>query len=190
MEKKNKMTFAEHYNEYPVELKSDKGHGHDYINGYYSEEFTDKKNLKLNIVEIGVNKGQSILLLGEWFINSNIIGIDNGVELYSEWETITAHLSNVSLVLGDAYSDSIVDKFEDNSIDYLIDDGPHTLQSQIDCVLKWFRKIKQGGKLIIEDIQNIDEYKLNFDNLGIQYELIDLRKNNNKYDDVLLIFKK
>jgi len=184
------MTLAEHYNGYPIELKSDKGHGHDYIDGYYSKEFTNKKNLKLNIVEIGVNKGQSILLLGEWFVNSKIIGIDDGTELYPEWKSITSHLTNTSLVLGDAYSDLIVDEFENNSIDYLIDDGPHTLESQINCVLKWFIKIKPGGKLIIEDIQNIDEYKTNFDNLGIEYELIDLRKNNNKYDDVLLIFKK
>jgi len=184
------MTFVQHYEKYPIELKSDKGHGHDYINGYYSREFTDKRDFKLNIVEIGVNKGQSILLFGEWFTNSNVIGIDDGRELYDEWKIITSHLSNVSLILGDAYSDSIVEQFENDSIDYLIDDGPHTLESQISCVLKWFKKIKPGGKLIIEDIQNIDEHKSNFDDLGIEYELIDLRKNNNKYDDVLLIFKK
>jgi hypothetical protein len=184
------MTFAQHYEAYPIELKSDKGHGHDYINGYYSNEFTDKKHLNLNIVEIGVNRGQSILLLGDWFTNSNIVGIDDGRELYDEWKTITSHLSNVSLLMGDAYSDYIVEQFEDDSIDYLIDDGPHTIQSQIDCVQKWFKKIKPGGKLIIEDIQNIDEDKYKFDDLGIEYELIDLRKNNNKYDDILLIFKK
>ena len=68
------MTFSEFY-EAP-KFKSDKGTTHDYINGFYSDEFTPKRNDRLSILEIGVHRGPSIKLLKDWFINSNITGID------------------------------------------------------------------------------------------------------------------
>ena len=56
----------------------------------------------------------------------------------------------------------------------------------------WFSKLKSGGKLIIEDIWDIDSYKEEFDKLNIPYEIIDLRSKSkhNQKNDVLLIFQK
>jgi hypothetical protein len=94
----------------------------------------------------------------------------------------------------DAYDINTINKFADNSLDYLIDDGPHTLNTQLISIKEWFKKIKSGGTLIIEDIQDWDNEKKFFDNecnlLGISYEYIDLRKNKDRYDDVLIIIKK
>jgi len=189
---KNMVTFSEFYDS--IEPKSDKGTLHDYINGYYSNEFTNNRLNSLNIVEIGVRRGDSLNLLSKWFINSKITGIDNGYEMYKNDLDFVSTIPNTTLILDTAYSDETINKFEDNSIDYLIDDGPHTIETQIISIQKWLKKVKKGGTLIIEDIQDWDNEKKFFDNecnsLGISYECIDLRKNKNRYDDVLIIIKK
>ncbi len=186
------VTFSEFYDS--IEPKSDKGTLHDYINGYYSNEFTNNRLNSLNIVEIGVRRGDSLNLLSKWFINSKITGIDNGYEMYKNDLDFVSTIPNTTLILDTAYSDETINKFEDNSIDYLIDDGPHTIETQIISIQKWLKKVKKGGTLIIEDIQDWDNEKRFFDNecnsLGISYECIDLRKNKNRYDDVLIIIKK
>jgi hypothetical protein len=186
------MNFSEFYD--TLDPKSDKGIEHNYINGWYNDEFTPKQNESLTILEIGINKGYSINLFRKWFINSRIIGIDNGDEITDEYRTFINNIENVELIWGDAYSDTIINKFENESIDYLIDDGPHTTQSQLDCIEKWYPKIKKGGTLIIEDIQSFDTTKSTFveysNKLRIDMEIIDLRHTKFRRDDVLLIFKK
>jgi hypothetical protein len=187
------MTFSEFYE--ASDFKSDKGTTHDYINGYYSNEFTSKRNDKLKILEIGVHRGTSMKLLREWFINSEIIGIDPfGDGLPEGIADEIRNIGNITIIQDDGYTQNVLDMFEDNSIDYLIDDGPHTLDSQLFAIEYWFKKVKVGGTMIIEDIQKLDRDKEKIDELcfklGLSYEIIDLRNNKNRYDDVLLIFKK
>ena len=170
---------------------SDKGTTHQYIYSFYSNEFTPKRNDELTIVEIGVNKGDSMILFRDWFVNSKIFGIDNKSEMINEYVNMVDSIEGITTIYKDAYDGETCNLFEDKSIDYLIDDGPHSIDSQIKCVQQWFSKIKEGGKLIIEDIQNFDRDKIKFDELNIPYEIIDTRNiGNNRYDDVLLIFKK
>jgi hypothetical protein len=187
------MTFSEFYE--TSDFKSDKGTTHDYINGWYSTEFTPKRNDKLKILEIGVHKGPSMKLLRDWFTNSEIIGIDPfGDGLPPNIADDIRKMGDITIIQDDAYTSKILDMFEDNSIDYLIDDGPHTLDSQLFAIKHWFKKVKVGGTMIIEDIQKFDRDKEKIDalcyELGIVYELIDLRTNKGRYDDILLIFKK
>jgi hypothetical protein len=101
-------------------------------------------------------------------------------------------IEGITTIYKDAYNGETCNLFEDESIDYLIDDGAHSIESQIKCVQQWFSKIKEGGKLIIEDIQNFDRDKIKFDELNIPYEIIDTRDSSphKQHDDVLLIFKK
>lgn len=129
--------------------------------------------------------GQSLNLLSTWFTNSKIIGVDITNEYLHKLEN-----SNIEFFLSNAYHEDFIATFEDLFFDYIIDDGPHDLNSQLNCVKYWFRKLKISGKLIIEDIQNLESQKLYFDELNIPYEIVDLRKNKNRYDDVLLILTK
>lgn len=172
--------------------KSDKGTVHCYIQEWYNSEFTPNRYEKLNILEIGINKGDSLILWRDWFINSNVYGIDNGDEMPKEYFDIVNKITNINIHYGDAYSDDVVSLYEDSMFDYIIDDGPHTLNSQIKCVQKWFKKLKPGGKIIIEDIWDIDNYKVDFDKLNIPYKIVDLRykSKHEQKNDVLLIFEK
>lgn len=170
--------------------KTDKGTTHDYIKGWYSDEFTPKKKDKLNILEIGVSKGDSLILFRDWFINSKITGIDNLQQQTPNETEFIRNIKDVELILQNAYSEDTVNMFEDEYFDYIIDDGPHTLDSQIYSVKYYFQKVKLGGKLIIEDVNEFEYRKKFFDELNIPYDIIDLRNNKGRFDDVLLIFKK
>ncbi len=187
------MKFSEFYES--RDIKSDKGTTHDYINGWYCDEFTPKRTNKLKILEIGVHRGASIKLLRDWFINSEIIGIDPFRDGLPEGIADDVRkMGDITIIDEDAYTQKVLDMIEDNSIDYLIDDGPHTLVSQLFSIEYWFKKVKPGGIMIIEDIQKYDGDREEIDTLcfklGLNYELIDLRSNKKRYDDVLLIFKK
>lgn len=162
--------------------RTDKGSTHDYIAGYYEKEFSNSKDKDIKILEIGVHRGPSLILWKEWFTNSEVIGIDNedlyeGPRVYDD------------LIIDDAYSDEVINKFSDNYFDYIIDDGPHTLESQIISATKWIHKIKSGGKLIIEDIQSIHwigylENSLD-KSIVCEYKTFDLRENKKRYDDII-----
>ena len=162
--------------------KSDKGSTHDYILGYYSKEFSDKREDKIKLMEIGVHRGPSIVLWKSWFKNSEIVGVDNE-DLY-ECDRIYDRL-----IIDDAYTDEFINKFPDEYFDYIIDDGPHTLESQIISATKWIQKIKSGGKLIIEDVQIIywiDSLENSLDkSIVSSYKTFDLRQNKNRYDDII-----
>jgi hypothetical protein len=190
---KNKnMKFKEFYEK--LEPKSDKGTLHNYIDGYYSNEFTPKKNDVLTIIEIGINHGYSVNLLSNWFANSKIIGIDNGQEMLDVDKIFVSNIPNVEAIYDDAFSHNVLNKFEDNTIDYIIDDGPHTLKSQLYSVNNWYKKIKTGGKLIIEDIQSLTDLNLliiAINDLNYDYNVFDLRESKNRYDDIIIeIIKK
>lgn len=148
----------------------------------------------MTIIEIGIRRGDSLNLLSNWFVNSKIIGIDNGQEMLDIDKTFVNNIPNVDIIYGDAFSQNVLNKFEDNSIDYIIDDGPHTLESQLYSVNNWYKKLNKGAKLIIEDIQSLTNLNLliiAINDLNYDYNVFDLRESKNRYDDMIIeIIKK
>ena len=163
---------------------TDKGTVHDYINSYYSNEFSDRHK-PLRLVEIGIACGCSIQLWKSWFTNCDIYSFD--VNLCGDSKV---DIDGTTLLYQDAYDLNSVNLFEDNSLDYVIDDGPHNLQSQKDSILLYLPKIKPGGKIIIEDVQDIswiDEFinLIKIHSLSVTYKVYDMRNNKNRYDDII-----
>jgi hypothetical protein len=180
------MTFSQFYQSKISDpnFSSDKGTTHDYINGYYSNVFTPSREKEINLLEIGMYKGQSIRLFREWFTNGNIYGIDIGEYV----DANTFKIDGTSLFWGDAFNNDMLGLFKDNFFDFIIDDGPHTLESQLYSIIYWSKKLKSGGKLIIEDVQNINHIvyleKITDSNL-FNSNVFDLRPNKNRYDDII-----
>ncbi len=172
--------------------KSDKGTTHDYIMGYYDKEFTPLKNKEFNFVEIGAAHGNSIKLWRDFFTKAQISVIENMSQTKQEDLKKFKLISGVNLILKDAYNLQTTNKFEDNSIDYLIDDGPHTLESQKKCIDLYYPKIKNKGKIIIEDVNGKNLFPLesyiNYlkSSIKLTYKVIDLRPNKNRYDDIVI----
>ena len=127
--------------------KTDKDHL-GYIDTFYNQFLESKWDKKVNFLEIGVWEGGSIKLWVDYFNNtSNIYAGD-----ICHFEPIDGAIS----VVGDLYSPEVINTFKDNYFDIIIDDGPHTPESFELLVRGYYKKLKKGGFIIIEDIINKD----------------------------------
>lgn len=181
------MRLSEFYNS--LNPKSDKGTEHDYINGYYDAEFTPKKDDHIRIMEIGVLNGESINLWQQYFNKADILGVDIVISDKAHQLVKTDNRCGF-LADGSAYLQTFVDEYFDVAYwDYIIDDGPHTLQSQLSFIQLYYPKIKKGGKLIIEDIQSksdLEAIEQKLKELKYKYKIFDLTSNKGRYDDILI----
>lgn len=166
---------------------TDKNTTHSYIESYEGL-FKKFKDRKINFLEIGIHYGGSIILWQEFFKNSKLDFVDivNNIN-----PNIFAKISNnCKLHFVDAYSDENVKVITDNKkYDIMIDDGPHTLESQMSFIEKYLPYLNVGGVMVIEDVQNISHVD-NFIELlpeGYTYKVLDLRNIKNRYDDILFV---
>ena len=78
--------------------------------------------------------------------------------------------------------------------DFMLDDGPHTLESMKQFIKLYSQIMTDDGILIIEDVQSwdwIDTLKNEVpDNLKQFIKVYDLRKNKNRYDDIVFTIDK
>lgn len=111
-----------------------------YIDNFY-DNFLSGVKLK-NILEIGVRAGGSLKLWKAFSPDSNVYGIDKN----------KFYCKNSKCIIGNAYDVNIVNKFEDNFFDLIIDDGPHTYKSWLDLISMYYKKLKPNGNIVIEDI--------------------------------------
>lgn len=161
----------------------DKGTIHHYIESY-ERLFSPVRNEKINVLEIGINRGDSLKMWREYFPNANIYGIDivlpkekvDGVTML-QCSQVDAHRIN--------------ELFKDVNFDIIIDDGSHKIQHQLLSAKYFWSKMNRNGLYIIEDIQepDIDVPVLS---LGFRQptEIIDTRKQSGRYDDMLIVWKK
>lgn len=181
------MRLSEFYNY--LNPKSDKGTEHDYINGYYDAEFTPKKDDHIRIMEIGVLNGESINLWQRYFDYAEILGVDINITNQAKSNVNTSNRCGF-LSDGSAYEQRFVDQYFDVAYwDYIIDDGPHDLDTQLLFIDLYYPKIKKGGKLIIEDIRNeshLLEIEKKLKDLNYKYKVFDLTANKGRHDDILI----
>ena len=166
---------------------SDKGTLHEYL-PVYDKLFAPYRMRKINFFEVGFWRGASMKLMELYFQKAIIKYIDSDKlqSLNMEFEhdqsrVIFEHKDSRDLTA--AY-------FADFPPDIAIDDGSHYVADQLHFIRTVLPVVKPGGLLIVEDIQDIDHSKIEFDRLGIPYELVDLRPISGRWDDVLLIFRK
>lgn len=185
------LTLTDFFNNF--EPKSDKNTGHCYINKYYSPEFSNKKELPIKLLEIGIRQGFSHILWDKYFTNGEIWGIDNGESGFT-WEILNN--SRVKVFNEDAYNVKFTLTLPENYFDYIIDDGSHHPTHQLKCIDLFLPKIKPDGKLIIEDVGNMGlakqlQEKALKSNLCKEANIVDLRNVKNRWDDILIeIIKK
>lgn len=172
-------------NDYTHSFGTDKDTLHDYIDGFYEDVLLPFKERAIDVLEIGIYLGASMKLWREYFSNAKIYGIDTEDRRLEKFK----NLKNVEYLFEDAYSDNL--SINDLKFDVIIDDGPHTLESQIKFIQKYHSKLKKDSIMIIEDIADISYVPILQKEipLGFTSELIDLRKNKNRFDDIILVIK-
>ena len=167
-------------------IYTDKGSVHCYCSNFYEKQLCRFRHRKTSILEIGVKSGASLILWDEYFDDVEITGIDIDLKRL----TIIPK-SNMKIIEANAYSEEIFNYIKP-SYDVIIDDGPHTVDSQIKFIELYSNRLNVNGILIIEDIQterNCNEI-ISHISSNLQYEVFDLRKIKNRYDDLLLVIRK
>lgn len=103
----------------------------------------------INIVEVGVQKGGSLEMWGNYFgAGSKITGID----VDPECSSLKYDNDNIEVIIGDQGRAEFWDKFLPNKkIDVFIDDGGHFMDQQILTFEKVFPLLSEGGIYICED---------------------------------------
>lgn len=181
----NVNTLQEVYERYmDKEGWGDKGTLHSYIEIY--EKYMNKTN-KIDILEIGVQKGHSIRMWQDYFTDSNVYGLDVTLS-----NVIFDKLENVFVC--DATDESAVNNtLKDIKLDYIVDDGSHLIEHQIKSFDILWPRIKPGGKYFIEDVNGDEAIKAITDHLvslGLEFTLIDHRHIKGRYDDIVIFVEK
>jgi hypothetical protein len=172
---------------------TDKADTHSY-DVFYSTLFSELRNTNGTLLEIGTYNGGSSLLWHEYFKNFKIVMTDVQNNI-AENVLLKLEKERHEIIIHDAYKKNNVKKLKEKYLegfDIIIEDGAHTLETQIFTIKEYFKILKKGGILIIEDIQSYDDAQvlLNINLRCKSKEIIDLRKNKNRYDDLLIVIKK
>jgi hypothetical protein len=174
---------------------TDKNTRHSYLDLYETLLYSKKGTAK-NVLEAGVHVGGSIKLWKDYFTQAVVRGVEvNGSENF-----IDEVRSNDRIVLytyTDAYDDTFfTNEFVNKNMkfDFMLDDGPHTLDSQMRFVAMYSQIMTDDGILIVEDVQDwswIDKLTSQVpDHLKKYIQTYDLRQMKGRYDDIVFVINK
>jgi hypothetical protein len=161
---------------------------HNY-DAFYNNLFENIKDDKLNILEIGIDSGGSLKLFHDYFINSVIYGID----IVDNWKNIKVHnYSRIKTFYFDAYDENNWNKLPIDKFDFIIDDGPHTYESQLFFLNHFDKLLNDNGMLILEDIPYFNlERLLNENTLdNNKIAIYNWYKETERFDDIIITYKK
>lgn len=172
---------------------TDKDTFHSYVEVY--EDLLSPLIMQTAVVaEIGIQYGGSMLLWQDYLPRARFIYLDNKDAIHDK---IRQHLdtNRAYLIFEDAYTKETaakVKKLAPNGINFIIDDGPHSLESQCAFIHLYAPLLADGGVAIIEDVQAFewfDTLKLCVPN-NCSYEIVDRRAIKGRYDDLMFIVKR
>jgi hypothetical protein len=175
--------------------RTDKNTVHSYL-PLYEKLLSGKKNTAKNVLEVGIHMAGSIKLWNDYFKNAKVYGLDI-MHINDVWDGIKHNEKIILHTSTDAYNpDFFITNFLNKNIkcDFMLDDGPHTLESMKQFIKLYSNIMTDDGILIIEDVQSwdwIDILKNEVPNHLKQYiKIYDLRENKNRYDDIVFTIDK
>jgi cephalosporin hydroxylase len=172
---------------------TDKDTFHSYIEMYeqFLAPLTDRSAV---VAEIGIQYGGSMLLWQDYLPRAKFIYLDN-VDIVHQKVYDNLDLKRSTILFEDAYTEEAaakVKKLEPEGIDFIIDDGPHTLDSQCKFLALYLPLLAEGGMAVIEDVQSTDWFAPLERQVPESYafEIIDLRGIKGRYDDLVFAVTK
>ena len=146
--------LKELFNKYGCD-KAKKHHYHT----VYQPEFEPLQNEPINILEIGVFKGESASAWIDFFPNATVYGLDIFVRVSAEDIPILQH-PRVKWLKGDSthpsVSGAIQKAWPDVQFDIIIDDGLHTPEANAQTFKNLFPFVKSTGSYYVEDVWPLD----------------------------------
>ena len=163
----------------------------------YEKYFTPLRDSKINILEIGVDNGDSLRIWREFFSKANICGIDIDKKNFK--------INNTNILQGDQsdlnFLKSLVSEYK--KFDIIIDDGSHQAKHIIASFNYLFNYLSDNGLYVIEDLQtsyipryggsriNLKKKKSSMNFIKSLTDSINYEKNNrpffkkNKFDGLI-----
>ena len=178
---------------------SDKGdrhpqHKHFYID-VYDAMFSHWKDEPVQLMELGIASGASLLMWSQFFSKGHVLGLDIVEPVRKDY---LEKLPNAGMIFGDAYnidnSNYIVQNISKQ--DVFIEDGAHDIDNQIKALRQYYKLVRPGGYYICEDmfVGNLGQYMID----GV-YSITDRqftttihdwhRRPNGLADDVMIIIQ-
>ena len=179
---------------------TDKDEAHSYCD-YYEEMLTPYKERDVSLLEIGTNYGCSAILWHDFLPKSKMLLLDIQETMNSKCWNVMDN-DRFTYANCDAYDEetpSEVKNLFPDGFDIIFDDGPHTLESQKECIELYLPMLNNNGTMFIEDIQRVDDFdelQKTFDEVketldgNYSCERIDLRHIKNRYDDLIFVVKR
>ena len=179
---------------------TDKNTTHSYLN-LYEQLLSGKKDTAKNVLEIGIgnnekDNGGSIKLWKKYFTNAVIYALDIN-PIYKVLDELKNDERIVLYTSTDAYDEEFFNNIflnKDIKFDFMLDDGPHTLDSMKTFIKLYSKLMANDGILIIEDVQDISWVEILKnevpDNLKRFVRSYDLRTNKGRYDDIVFTIDK
>lgn len=145
------------------------------------------KDIPFNMMEVGIQRGGSILAWLKAFPKVTLVGVDcqksvniQGGDRYKE-------------LITNAYEDEFMTLIKPESLDFIIDDGSHAFNDIRFACENYPKLLKPGGTLVIEDVPDVkwlSKFRAVATAQGCLTEVIDLREKKGRWDDVLLVIRK
>ena len=172
------------------------GGGHCYIECVYEDLFKNYKERQGNLLEVGIERGMSLLLWHLYFSKMTIHGIDDASSDFCNIEDLQQGIpKEITIEQFDTtdLSPSLKEYVEKNlkKFDIIIDDGDHRWRSQFQTAINLFPILKDDGIYIIEDI----EYPAELEQavvavLNPHIKIHDNRDVTNQKDEVIFEIRK
>lgn len=126
--------------------ETDKDFAHQYTHVYEGLLGPIRSRVK-NVLEVGINTGNSHRMWRDYFSEASIYGVD----LYNYCNGMVGE-ERINVYFCDAYTNKALELFQGIKFDVILDDGPHTLESQEFFVKNYSSLLSDNGILLVEDI--------------------------------------
>ena len=118
---------------------------------HYDRLFLTFKDQELKILEIGIENGGSLEIMGKYFSNAKVlVGCDKNINC----SKLSFEDKRIKLVIGDVNETQIFEKITKigSPFNIIIDDGSHKSSDVIKSFVKYFSNLADEGLYIIEDL--------------------------------------
>jgi predicted O-methyltransferase YrrM len=166
-------------------------HGYDkfYAPLLQPRALTTKNFLEIGVAEFG---GGCLKAFCEFFPNAQVHGIDVKNTPAHNRSTMLELPENGHFHLGDAYNEAVLDStFGDTKWDIVLDDGPHTKESQVACFNLYHTRLAEDGMIIVEDVEpaSVQYIFEHFSGDKNRLSVIDRRLcPHSNWDEIILIY--
>jgi len=123
---------------------------HNYL-PFYELFLAPLRDQPITLLEIGVDRGNSLRMWKDYFQNGKIVGMDH-LELQHLAE------ARIEIEVGDQNQHADLDRIaaKHGPFDVVIDDACHNPPSQVACFKHMIQYVKEGGFYILEDLVDLN----------------------------------